>query len=246
MMISNIKILLDFLQAIAWPLVTIVFFLYFAPLLKTILLSVNKAVSQRGIKVTKAGVEIPGPPQQEKVETIQDLILQQWEWGELSKQHKTEKVQEPLMLQPQTSEQVLEHHGKNLLTEIRSSLEKFLQEKTTEDPGSMRDVWLQDLLCDAYICLYFERCFQRILGSQLDLLRHLVQEERHQLSEEDVFKIFYTHYPNLPPPTFQKWLNYLESLKFIHIMGTSIVITKEGKEFLRYIHERGYSLNKPG
>lgn len=241
---SHIKMFLDFAQAIAWPAVTFLIFFYFAPILKKILLSVNKAVSQRGIKLTKSGVEIPGPHQQEAIESVRDLFSHQRDWGELAKQSKTEWVHEPLMIQSETKEPVLEHHEKNLVGDIQTSLQGFLREKTSENYP--RGELIEDLLCDAYISLYFERCFQRILGSQLDFLHHLLTAQDHKLPQREASQIFYDHYPNLSFESYQKWLHFLERLQFVYITDSLVGMTKEGKEFLRYIEDRGYSMHKPG
>lgn len=243
MNMTVVSMVLNFLQAIAWPTVTIYVFLFFAPVLKRILISLNKAVSQRGIKVTKTGVEIPGPPQGE-METIRDLIMHQRDWGELSKQYEPERVHEQLMVQSSVSEPVLKQHEKNLVGEIRSSLEDFLIEKIDETYD--REELLRDLLCDAYICLYFERCFQRILGSQLALLKKLDGAQDHQCPQREVLQIFYDHYPHLDFSSHEKWLQYLEGLQFVHKVDSFVTLTREGKEFVRYVDERGYSLSRPG
>jgi hypothetical protein len=232
------KMTLDFFQAISWPTVTFAIFYYFAPVLHKILLSVNQAVSQRGIKLSKTGVEIPGP--QEEIESIHDLIHAQRDWGELLKQPKAENVDDPLMAQTEPPGKVLEHHERNLVEDIQSSLRIFLDEKTTE-LYSRQDL-LQDLLCDAYICLYFERCFQRLLNSQLLLLQALNDSQEGVLSKEDVMNLFDKCYPDLPLISYQKWLNYLEGLRFLHFKPPFIKLTKEGREFLRYIQARGYTI----
>jgi hypothetical protein len=241
--VSSLKILLDFFQAIAWPSIAFVFFIYFAPLIKDILISLNKAVRQRGIKVSKTGVEIPGP-QQDKMETIQDLITQQRDWSVLSKQSEAEVVEEPLMLQSEIEQHGVDPHRKNLLLDVRASLQSFIKEK--ENDKTLKKDWVQDLLCDAYICLYFERCYQRTLGSQLDLLSRLKKDDARPLSEREALKVFHKHYPHLPSASFQRWLKHLEGIRFIHIDDLSIYLTKEGKEFLHYLQERGYSFHKPG
>ncbi|HZD70287.1 MAG TPA: hypothetical protein VFA45_15735, partial [Actinomycetes bacterium] len=46
--------------------------------------------------------------------------------------------------------------------------------------------------------------------------------------------------------TLDRWLGFLENYSLIGRAGPNIVITLEGREFLKYLIQQGYTLHKRG
>ncbi len=103
-------------------------------------------------------------------------------------------------------------------------------------------------LAAASIRLEFEETYRLILGSQIGVLELLntvasglnverlrINYERAAERDSDVYKVF----------SFESWFSFLvqKSLVFMNNEGT-VSITLEGKEFLKYLVQMGYSLYK--
>lgn len=230
---------LSTIQALAWPVVAYIIFRYFGPVLKDLLSSIKEAALERGIKVSTSGVEIP--PNFDKVENIEDMIRKTTSHKHLFEQNQPEQLEGDLAIQPKNAIEVLKQHEKNLVNNIMPVLNTITEGKKSREIEPL----LKGLLCEAYIYLYFERTFQRILGSQSKLLKKLLQSKNLSIQEaQTIFKSSSTHVN--PSLTFENWLIFLLDSKFIEKDNDSISITNRGKEFLEYIDERGYSLTKPG
>jgi hypothetical protein len=234
--------ILNFIQAIAWPLMALLAFNFFSDPLKEILLSMREVMHKRGIKVSKSGVEIPG--NQSGLETIQDVI----EKSTLGKRRQERQEglsnvssQGKLITPKQGVQGVSSDHEKSLVDEISPVIQDMLERnKQYSSPKEL----LKNTLIDSYICLYFERSYQRILKSQLVLLKKLQEIQLHKMTEEEAQIIFQSYHDEQEASIeFKKWLNFLEKAKFIKING-NIQLSAAGREFLEYIAVRGYQLEK--
>ncbi|MDQ3684276.1 MAG: hypothetical protein M3430_01565 [Acidobacteriota bacterium] len=133
-----------------------------------------------------------------------------------------------------------------LLRERETFIDKRLKEDNV-DPSDRERV-LMRFLAAASIRLEFEETYRLILGSQIGVLELLntvasglnverlrINYERAAERDSDVYKVF----------SFESWFSFLvqKSLVFMNNEGT-VSITLEGKEFLKYLVQMGYSLYK--
>ena len=236
-----VEFLMQSLTHMMWPIVIIMLILYFGAPLRDLLRSLREILINRGLKVTASGVEIPSP--QEEVETLQDVLKKNPRHKDFLKQNKPELLDQPLTEQQEVKEPSFEPLEKTFIEDIKSSLEKFLSEK---DPEVTDKELLENLICEAYISLYFERSFQRLLGSQLELLTHLMHQPSFSTPLENAQSIFEAALANVPGSSFDKWIHYLEQLKLVKKAKETIELTEEGQGFIRYLLDRGYSLKKAG
>lgn len=235
---ETLKIILEFVQNTAWPVVIFILFSYFSKPIKSLLTSFNEAINRGGVRLTKSGIEIPSL--QNIPEPIRDFVKSP-HYKNLLQLNKPEPLDDPLVTQSDNVVNLLEQHEKSLVNDLLATIQQFLSDtQTAEEKTEL----LQGLLCDAYICLYFERSFQRILGTQLTLLKKLENHKNGSLLEQEGAEIFKSS--TLPQDSFEKWLSFLERSGFIVKHDKTLHLTKEGKEFLSYIKERGYLTEKPG
>jgi len=92
-----------------------------------------------------------------------------------------------------------------------------------------------------YNAYFFERTFNIIFGSQIDLLEYLANKENKNEKWVNLFTFYYNFMMKTVPPrvTFDQYLGFLESCKFIKIMikdNEKIVeISPYGSDFLFYL-----------
>lgn len=242
-MFEKFQALMNFIRDIAWPVAIIIIVYYFSSPLANILQSMNHAVSQGGVKLTSSGVEIVA--NQSEAEDIHEFIEHPRSYKEVFYLNKAEAIQDPLLSKKDTADTLLNEHQQSLVEDVNQQISRFLANAGTNRP---RDEILQNLLCDAYICLYFERTFQRILGSQIKLLQKLEEAPDKFISQRESYDIFTTTLPSNAQiqASFRKWLKFLEGSRLIRVSEADrIYLTEEGKEFLKYIYERKYPLLKP-
>lgn len=239
MIISKIDSFLIFFQSIAWPLVIYLIFRYFAGPLKILLSSFNQAVTERGIKLTSSGVEIPAP--QDDSEKIFDIAQKPYHFSQTLKQNKPEVLEEPLISIQDTEGSVTEQHTQGLIDELYIFFDEFLASNKSDK--KVEDV-LKDLLCDSYICLYFERTYYHILPTQLKILSMLASQANRRLEKKKIYEFFETHVSLNYTLPFEKWINYLIKSRLVNEGKNDIQISPEGTEFLKYIGDRGYSFTK--
>jgi hypothetical protein len=241
-MFNKIEALLDFIKGIAWPFAVIFLIFHFGAPIKNILKSFDHAVNQGGVKLSPSGVEILA--NQREAETIREFIEYPKSYAEIFQQNKVERMKDPLYTKSESPGDVLSNHQRHLNDDIESEIEKFL--KKNEGKKS-RECLLKNLLCDAYICLYFERTFQRILGSQMKLLEKLDESPTNTIEKSMAYALFTKVLPENAQmqASFSKWLEFLEGSCLISPNDEKIILKDEGKEFLSYLKSRKYNLYKP-
>ena len=239
---EKLKIILDLLNLLLWTSIVGSVILFFKPI-KGILETTHEIIKQRGFKVSTSGVEIPSP--QETVDVTQDTSTQHSHLEELFKRQNQANLL-ALTLIGQNHDFSAEPPQSAYTHEIINSLRLFLEEKTRLDATLSKESILLTLICKAYVNLYFERCFQYLFGSQLHLLSHLLYQPHNQTSKEKIAGLFDAASHDTSVISFDKWLRSLETMKFIHIREETIEITEEGKEFMHYIADKGYSIKKLG
>ncbi len=221
--------ILNFVQQLMWPLVLLIALYYFASPLRTILFSVNEVIKVRGIKFTTSGLEIPSSPQQDIPEAIEVATLNR-HYKDLLSQEQPELVNEAITNEGESPDHLLDRHEKNIVNEILQSLHKFLDTTPSDTP---RDVILENLLCDAYICLYFERILHRVIPTQLKLLQLLQNQSDAFISLQEAHQTFQEMDPQANT-TVTDWVTYLIKSRLIRRHRNGYQLTHFGREFLRY------------
>jgi hypothetical protein len=239
-MMEVFTILLNFVQTIAWPVVTLIFFAYFAGSLRELLTTVNEALMKGGIKVTTSGVEIPGP--QEDIETIDDLIEMPAQFLKQHEEPARQNEADLLASQPQKLEVIIEPGASQLADEIQEAIQELLSQK--EETTSEKEL-LEKLLCDAYINLFYERTSHKILPSQVELLHKLAEQQKHCLSLQKISDFFHKQFPQESVKVYHKWLAFLERLHFIQQSDHQVALAAAGNQFLKYLEKRGYQTKAP-
>jgi hypothetical protein len=110
-----------------------------------------------------------------------------------------------------------------------------------------REQFLHHHLALALIFLEFERHYRLIFGSQLRLLQTLSSTPGMELSEIEAFfflPIKQTHSAFYVNYTFEQWLEYLREAGLVQITGKKVFITDKGKEFLKFLIQFGYPIEK--
>ena len=98
-----------------------------------------------------------------------------------------------------------------------------------------------------YIIITFERLYNFIYGSQLNLLQHINTYSNLSIDE---LKPFYetakSKYPDFYETyTFENWLQFLINMELINVNeDESYSITWIGRDFLKFIIEVAFSMNK--
>lgn len=151
---------------------------------------------------------------------------------------------ERLSLTPTPTQEKLE-----LLPIVKKYLEllKSRMENSARSTGMQPQEWLEASLVETHIALSFERIYQWIYGSQISALQHL--EVKGYKASLDAIKVFYTLAAANSPAiyksdSFERWVSYLIKENLISMENDQFVLNLEGSEFLRYIRQRNYYLNK--
>lgn len=103
---------------------------------------------------------------------------------------------------------------------------------------------LKELLCDAYISLYFERSLKTLDKSHLQFLSHLLIQISKKIKKPKAILYFKNLFSEGSDEDFEKWLDILNRLSLINVKDDAIHLTDEGREFLHYVMEREYVYNQ--
>lgn len=140
------------------------------------------------------------------------------------------------------SENILKPYVNPLLIEQANILKRELDSKNINP--SEREEILLNALASNQIVLVFERTYHLIFGSQISLLQRLNSGE---IEFKQVFEQAKSKYPQLYSGyTLEEWLGFLISSFLIRNDNGKIGITVRGKEFLKYLIDQNYTLQKFG
>lgn len=103
-------------------------------------------------------------------------------------------------------------------------------------------------MATAYISLSFEATYRLIWGSQLAVIVYL---NAHPGQPVDAMRTFYvvaaSQYPALYQGyPFETWLGFLKDSVLVREDGGALSITVRGREFLLYLTQNGYTMEKAG
>lgn len=136
----------------------------------------------------------------------------------------------------------------SMLTEVEEGLKKNL-DVLTKNPEE-REKMLLKLLSVNQISVAFERVYHSIFGSQLAALQFLVSSSSG-LEDTGSLAPFYEQAKSKNPEfydsySFENWLSFLQSNLLIVYQNQKIGITVRGKEFLKYLIDQNYTINRNG
>lgn len=245
MNIDQLKTIFELIQSLLWAsIVGAIVFLFSKPL-RQILETTHEIIKLRGLKVTSTGVEIPSP--QEEVEAKLDTHTQSSHFEELLKKQNQISLLDLPLIDQEESALTSENKVRSVLAqEITESLKIFFEEKKKSQPDLSKEGICNKLLADAYVNLYFERCFQYLFGSQLHFLSHLMHQTENKSERTNAFAIYEGAMHDTTVIYFEKWIENLGRLRFVRLQGEVIFLSDAGKEFLHYITTQSYSMKKAG
>lgn len=151
-------------------------------------------------------------------------------------------------IKPSPTEAFLKSFDNALLVQreefIRNELLKLQINQPTE-----REKVLIRLLAAFSVIQAFENAYMFIWGSQIAVLQYL--NSAGQDTHLELLKPWYEQAVGGEPEfynnySFDQWLGFLEGHLLIIRRGGTITISLEGREFLKYLVDRGYSLYKRG
>jgi len=132
---------------------------------------------------------------------------------------------------------------KKLIGFIKEDYEKKLGEKKKTIEYLINEVSVRNLHLD------FERIYNLIFGSQINLLKTLSAKGSVGSTQEEVIRFFVMvqrAWLGFQSWTFNQYLNYLLIKQLIEITPQgNYIITDKGRAFLSYISYLGYTENKP-
>jgi hypothetical protein len=136
-----------------------------------------------------------------------------------------------------------------LLAMYRKDIEHFLEQQKIE-PGPTRERELFDIAAAFVIVTSFERHYALIFGSQLAALQALnaASETGYPI---EVMKSWYDLGSFKAPETyksfsFEEWLAFLENATLaMHPSPDRIGISVNGRSFLKFVVDQGYTMDKP-
>ena len=145
------------------------------------------------------------------------------------------------------AERLLEMFDNMLILKMEETIKGELEEAAIRESHDRERVLVR-YLAASLIVQKFEKVYSEILGSQLEILQNLNMVgdvgldidtvkswyEQAEVSNPNVFKNY----------SFNRWLGFLESWSLIKRNGEDVSITLDGREFLKYLIDQGYSFYK--
>jgi hypothetical protein len=129
--------------------------------------------------------------------------------------------------------------------EIRKTIEEKFPPAGPEREKAFIRVYAAVIIGDA-----FERANAAIWGSQIVLLQMANSAPPEGVALDAVRPIFDFAVERDPErfknDRFERWLSFLVSLSFVEQRGEHVFITLEGREFLKYLVDKGYPVARPG
>lgn len=137
----------------------------------------------------------------------------------------------------------------SLVVEQVQHLQLQLATLRFENPEA-RELFLLKLVAASQISAYFEQIYRLIYGSQIFALHGLAGNNESTMTGVEDLRIMYRQGADrgldLSSTSFESWLSFLEWTVLVSRDGDQVGITVRGKEFLKFLIDRGYSIVKAG
>ena len=155
-------------------------------------------------------------------------------------------------VKPSAADELLKTFDNQLLVEQEKLIADFLNEKNIQNVNERERV-LTRYLASSYLVNRFEGIYSGVYGSQLRALEMLNESAPNGLpfaAVEAWYGVGKANYPSLygenDEYTFERWLSYMRRMTLIITVDTSVHATVFGNEFLKYIIQNTYTLDKRG
>jgi hypothetical protein len=173
---------------------------------------------ERANKISRAGIEA-GPPRQE-----------------------------PEELTPSAADELLRTFDNALLVQHEDSIRSDLDKRNIHGPE--RERVLLRFLAAVVLVGQFDRSYSLIWGSQMVALQ-LINSAGASRLDIETLRSLYEEAAKREPETyrnysFDQWLGFLVASSLITRDTQKVTIRLEGREFLRYVVERGYPMYNRG
>jgi len=146
-------------------------------------------------------------------------------------------------------DEVLKIHDSQLLVETEKTIKIMLDDLHPKD-SEEKEKFLIRNLAQSIIAHAFDKTYYSIYGSQIQTLKYMNENRNIQLTTSDVQRFYdnaETSFPKIYSNySFESWLKFLSLSTLIQKNDNEIAITIRGKEFLKYIIEQGYIIDKLG
>jgi hypothetical protein len=148
-----------------------------------------------------------------------------------------------------TADELLKDFDNALLVKREAEIRTMLDGAKLPSGGDRERVLIR-YLAGASLTMTFETVYARIWGSQISALQFLNEAGANGV-DSDLLKPWFEQAAAREPQayagdTLERWLGFLESFSLIAKSGSVVVITLEGREFLKYVIHQGYTLYKRG
>jgi hypothetical protein len=212
--------IISILEVLAWPTIVLIVFLILRKPLKVFI----GRIKSIGIKGAGIEAEVPKKQSASDGSTIEKLIKE-------TPNKNLERIKSTL------SPETLEFFKSAVLNE--SNVDSF---NTAEEREGILFSYSQLI----YMILQFNKIYVLIYGSQIRILQRLNSSDDETLDSLIVYfelaksnhPEFYKDYP------YDAYLNFLLSYQLIVIVEDKVSITPIGKDFIKYIIESGYFLDR--
>ncbi len=153
---------------------------------------------------------------------------------------------------PSAADELLKSFDNKLLVEQETLITDFLNEKNVHSAVERERV-LTRYLASSYIINRFEGIYSSIFGSQLralEMLNASVPNGLPLVAVEAWYEVGKAGYPSLYGEngeyTFEQWLSYMRRMVLVATIDTNVHATVFGNEFLKYIIQNTYTMDKRG
>lgn len=152
---------------------------------------------------------------------------------------------------PSAADELLKSFDNQLLVEQENLITNFLNEKDIKNAAERERV-LTRYLASSYIISRFEGIYRSIFGSQLralEVLNTSVPEGLPLVAVEAWYEVGTAGYPKMYGDgayTFEQWLGYMRRMTLVSTVDMHVHITVFGNEFLKYLVQNTYALDKTG
>ncbi len=157
-----------------------------------------------------------------------------------------------LAAKPSAADELLKTFDNQLLVEQEKLITDFLKEKNIQSSAERERV-LTRYLASSYLINRFEGIYSGIYGSQLRALEMLNQSAPNGLPFAAVkawYEVGKGTYPSLYGEngeyTFEMWLSYMRRNTLVTTIDTNVHATVFANEFLKYIIQSTYTMDKRG
>lgn len=207
------------LELIKWPVVVVILGLVALGLFKANIAALINRIRRFGPKGFESPLDTPPTPQ--TLSTPESSILAV----------PSSAATQADVLQP-------------FINPLELRVEQQFREMIKSFNGSDKEIYLLKSWVRSAIQLHFEKTFQSIYRSQINALTAL--NSSGMTAPPAVMKFWYdlaaTENPAIYASyTFEQWLTFMARAFLINVGPESVSLTTDGKEFLKFLIDRGYT-----